>query len=225
MSNFKRYEVTALAWKTGLIPIFSFDQIDTCERIIDACYQGGVRLVEFTNRVRNAREVFIHLREYISDKYPDVVLGVGSIVDPSTAALFIQAGADFVVCPILNPAVIEVCHRQNISCMPGCTSSSEISRAEGSGVDLVKLFPAHALGPGFVKRHLAPCPWSSLMPTGGVEPTRKSLQSWFEAGVHCVGIGGQLFTPEIIESANWSKLKETVADLVTWIQEFRDVGQ
>jgi len=221
MSKFKRHEVVYQAWQTGIIPIFSDSDVEINKKVANACYRGGIRLFEFTNRVPFAHEVFRELRDHVTANCPEMILGVGSIVEPATAALYIQMEADFVVCPVLSHEVIKICNRRKIACIPGCCSASEISQAEEYGADIIKIFPGSVLGPSFVSGHLAPCPWSSLMPTGGVEPNLQNIETWFKAGVHCVGIGSKLIDNNSIESGNYQALEKRVSELVNWVMDFR----
>ncbi len=221
MTHLNRHHVVEVARATGIVPLFTHSDTEVCKNIIDACYKGGIRLFEFTNRTAFAHEMFGELRKHITENCPGMYFGVGSIVEPATAALFMQLGADFVVSPILNPDVVKICNRRKVACIPGCATSSEISQAEELGCDIVKIFPGSTLGASFVKSHLAPCPWSGLMATGGVEPTIESLKPWFDAGVYCVGIGSQLISKDMIESANYHLLEKQTSELVSWVHGFR----
>ncbi len=157
------------------------------------------------------------------DNNLDVIMGVGSIVDAPTAALYIANGANFVVGPLLNAEVARLCNRRKVAYSPGCGSVSEIAQAEELGVEIVKVFPGSEVGgPSFVKSVLGPCPWTRIMPTGGVDATRESLQAWFEAGVACVGVGSKLITKEVLASGDFDGLAENVKQVVGWIKEIRE---
>jgi 2-dehydro-3-deoxyphosphogluconate aldolase/(4S)-4-hydroxy-2-oxoglutarate aldolase len=174
----------------GLVPLFYHEDIAVAQKIVTACVQGGARVIEFTNRGDFAYQVFTELARYVDATYPEVMLGVGSVIDAPTAALYIASGADFIVSPILNPETARMCNRRKIAYMPGCGSVSEISQAEELGVEIVKLFPGGAVGgPGFVKAVLGPCPWSRIMPTGGVEASRENIESWFKEGNKTITVG------------------------------------
>ena len=152
----------------------------------------------------------------------DIIMGVGSICDAPTAALYIANGANFVVGPLLNEEVARLCNRRKIPYSPGCGSASEIAEAEELGVEIVKMFPGSEVGgPSFVKGMLGPCPWTSIMPTGGVDATRESLQAWFDAGVACVGIGSKLLTKELLAAGDWGALTDKVRGVVDTIREIR----
>ena len=197
MSKFSRIEVALTMKESGMVPVFFHKDIEVCKQVLKACYDGGARVFEFTNRSDRAHLVFQELIIWAEKETPEMILGVGSVVDPGTTSLYIQLGANFIVSPILNPEMAKVCNRRKIAWSPGCGSLSEISRAEELGAEVVKIFPGSQVGgPGFVKAVLGPCPWTSIMPTGGVSPDEENLSGWIKAGVHCVGMGSQLMTKD-----------------------------
>jgi len=193
MARFSRIEVALKMKEVGMIPVFFHKDVEVCKDVISACYKGGARLFEFVNRGDFAHEVFADLIKWSEKECPEMMLGIGSIVDAPTTALYIQLGANFVVSPVLNAEMAKVCNRRKIAWSPGCGSLSEISYAEELGAEVVKIFPGTQVGgPDFVKAVKGPFPWSSIMPTGGVTPTEENLSAWVKAGVHCVGMGSQL---------------------------------
>lgn len=200
---------------TPMVPVFYHKDVEVAKAVLKACYDGGVRLFEFTNRGDFAHEVFRELSKYVAAECPEMALGVGSIVEPATAALYMQLGADFVVGPLFNPEVAKICNRRNVPYVPGCGSVSEVGFAQEAGCDVCKLFPGDVLGPKMVKGLLAPLPWSKLMVTGGVEPTEENLSSWFKAGVFAVGMGSKLFPKEVVAAKDWAwvtaKCKEALS--------------
>ncbi|MCG8579152.1 MAG: bifunctional 4-hydroxy-2-oxoglutarate aldolase/2-dehydro-3-deoxy-phosphogluconate aldolase, partial [Bacteroidales bacterium] len=136
--------------------------------------------------------------------------------------LYMQLGADFIVSPILNEEMARVCNRRKVSWSPGCGSLSEISKAEELGAEVVKIFPGQQVGgPEFVKAVKGPCPWSSIMPTGGVEPSEENLGRWFKAGVHCVGMGSQLISKDIIASGDYASLTQTLRKAIAIVQKLK----
>ncbi|MGB4293647.1 MAG: bifunctional 4-hydroxy-2-oxoglutarate aldolase/2-dehydro-3-deoxy-phosphogluconate aldolase [Bacteroidales bacterium] len=222
MARFSRIDVILKMRETGVVPIFYNKDTDICKNVIKAIYDGGIKVFEFTNRVDFANEMFSELNKWASKELPDMILGAGSVVDPATAAIYIQAGANFIVSPILNPEMAKVCNRRKILWIPGCGSLSEINQAEELGAEIVKIFPGLATGgPDFVKAVKGPCPWTSIMPTGGVEPTLENLREWFEAGVTCVGIGSNLITKEIVQKKDWKSLTAKVNGVVKIAKMFR----
>ncbi len=193
MAKFSRLTVNNVMKQTGMVPVFYHQDVNVCKDVLKACYDGGARVFEFTNRGDFAQEVFAELIKWSNKNLPEMILGVGSIVEPGTASLYIQLGANFVVSPVLNHEVAKTCNRRKIAYSPGCGSLSEISQAEEYGVEIVKIFPGMQVGgPAFVQAVLGPMPWTCIMPTGGVEPEEDNLKKWFEAGVTCVGMGSRL---------------------------------
>ncbi|WP_281988126.1 bifunctional 4-hydroxy-2-oxoglutarate aldolase/2-dehydro-3-deoxy-phosphogluconate aldolase [Aquimarina aggregata] len=193
MAQYTRIEVAQVMKETGIVPLFYHSDIEIVKNVIKSCYDGGARVFEFTNRGDHAQDIFSEVCKWVTKDLPGMILGIGSIVDPGTASLFIQNGANFIVSPILNPEIAKVCNRRKIAWLPGCATLSEINYAEELGAEIVKIFPASQVGgPNYVKSIKAPCPWSSIMPSGGVSPDEKNLSDWFNAGVHCVGMGSKL---------------------------------
>jgi 2-dehydro-3-deoxyphosphogluconate aldolase/(4S)-4-hydroxy-2-oxoglutarate aldolase len=206
----------------GLVPVFYHPDLDVAKQVVAACRAGGARVVEFTNRGDLAFQTFTELAKHIVERELHVVLGVGTIVDAPTAALYLSAGANFVVGPSLNPEVARLCNRRKVAYLPGCGSATEIAQAEELGVEIVKVFPGSAVGgPGFVKAVLGPMPWTNIMPTGGVDATEESIRSWFEAGVACVGIGSKLIAKDLVTAGNFDAISAKVAQVLAWIEEAR----
>ncbi|MCF6297444.1 MAG: bifunctional 4-hydroxy-2-oxoglutarate aldolase/2-dehydro-3-deoxy-phosphogluconate aldolase, partial [Flavobacteriaceae bacterium] len=152
---------------------------------------------------------------------PGMILGVGSITDASAASLYMQLGANFIVTPVLREDIAKVCNRRKILWSPGCGTLTEIAKAEELGCEIVKLFPGGIYGPKFVAAIKGPCPWTSIMPTGGVSPTEENLKEWFEAGVTCVGIGSQLISKEIISNRSFKILTQNIKNTLSLIKKFQ----
>lgn len=203
-----KIEVLQRMSATRMVPVFYNKDIEIAKNVVRACYDGGVRAFEFTNRGDFAHEVFGQLMKFVRQECPGLALGVGSIVDAPTAALYMQMGADFVVGPLFNPEVARVCNRRCVSYIPGCGTISEVGMAQEMGCDVCKVFPGDVLGPKFVKGLMAPMPWSKLMVTGGVEPTAENLKAWKDAGVFCVGMGSKLFPKDKVAAGDWGYVAE-----------------
>ena len=223
MSRFSRIEVALAMKDSGMVPVFFNKDIEVCKKVLKACYDGGARVFEFTNRGDRAHQVFKQLITWAEREAPDMMLGVGSIVDAGTTSLYIQLGASFIVSPILNPDMAKVCNRRKISWSPGCGSLSEISQAEELGAEIVKIFPGSQVGgPSFVKAVLGPCPWTSIMPTGGVSPTEENLSGWIKAGVHCVGMGSQLMVKDATGNFDYRGIELKTKEAIAIIKELRN---
>ena len=200
MAKFDKIAVLNKIGSTGMVPVFYHKDAEVAKKVVKACYDGGVRAFEFTNRGDFAHEVFAEVVKFAAKECPEMAMGVGSVVDPATAALYIQLGANFVVGPLFNP---------------------EIAKVQEVGCDLCKIFPGDVLGPKLVKGMLAPMPWSKLMVTGGVEPTQENLTSWIKAGVFCVGMGSKLFPKDKVAAEDWAYVTEKCKEALSYIAEAR----
>ena len=221
MARFDKLQVLKKIGETGMVPVFYHKDAEIAKKVIKACYEGGVRAFEFTNRGDFAHEVFAECVKYAAIECPEMAMGVGSVVDASTAALCIQLGACFVVGPLFNPDIVPVCNRRLIPYCPGCGSVSEIGKAQEMGCDLVKVFPGDVYGPSFVKSVLAPCPWSKIMVTGGVAPTEENLSAWMKAGVYCVGMGSLLFPKDRVAAQDWQYVTDKCREALGYIAQTR----
>jgi 2-dehydro-3-deoxyphosphogluconate aldolase/(4S)-4-hydroxy-2-oxoglutarate aldolase len=221
MAKYSRLEVANVMAETGMVPLFFHTDVELGKKVIKACYDGGARLMEFTSRGDFAFEVFGALNKYALAELPGMILGVGSITDAAAASLYMQLGANFIVTPVLREDIALVCNRRKVLWSPGCASLTEIARAEELGCEIVKLFPGDVYGPQFVKGIKGPCPWTSIMPTGGVSTDKENLKSWFDAGVTCVGIGSQLISNEVLKSHDFVGLEATVRATLATIKEIR----
>lgn len=204
-----------------MVPLFYHANIETAKQVLTACYRGGARLLEFTNRGDYAHEVFGELNKFCAKELPEMMMGVGSVTDAGTAALYMQLGANFIVTPVFREDIAIACNRKKILFSPGCGTLTEIARAEEMGVEIVKLFPADVYGPGFIKGVIAPQPWTSIMPTGGVSPDYDNLKKWFDAGAYCVGMGSQLMAKKSDGSYDLEKIEALTREALGHIQQIR----
>lgn len=221
MKNFTKQEILDVMKKTGLVPLFTHDNPDEAVQVVKAAYEGGVRVFEFTNRKANSFEIFKHLVSQ-REQFPDLMLGIGTVMDAATTKKFIDAGADFIISPVMKPEMAEICHQHNKHWIPGCATLTEIVTARDHGAVIIKVFPGSVLGPSFVSSIMPVVPGLNLMITGGVEPNEQNLSSWFKAGAMCVGMGSQLFTREIIQQRNWTSLKQKIGDALSIITRIRN---
>ena len=221
MAQFTRYEVLTEIYKSSMIPLFYNDDIEISKKIVQACYQGGARLLEFTHRGDFAHEVFRELISFANHSLPGMILGVGSVTDAASASYYLMNGANFIVTPVYREDIAILCNRRKVLWSPGCGSLTEIAKAEEMGADLVKLFPGNIYGPEFVKAVKGPQPWTHIMPTGGVTTEETNLKSWFDAGVSCVGLGSKLITKEIIDNQAYEELAKRVEKTLQLIQRLK----
>jgi len=223
MAKFSRLKTLTTMIDVGVIPVFYIPDVEIAKGIVSALYEGGALCVEMTNRGDAAIDVFKELEKFCSGNFPEVILGVGSVVDAPTAALYITYGTNFVVGPVFDRDTAILCNSRKIPYSPGCGSATEIHMAESYGVEICKVFPGKQVGgPAFVKAVKGPCPWTSIMPTGGVDPTVESLTEWFSAGASCVGIGSNLITGDIIKNRDFKKLSEDVKRVISIIKDIRN---
>ncbi len=221
MARFSRHEVCGRVMGTGVVPVFYHADLETAKQVVRACCDGGVRVFEFTNRGDYAHEIFGELNKWAAAECPDMIMGIGSVVDAGTASLFLQLGANFVVGPLLNPDIFKVCNRRQVAYIPGCGSVSEIGMAQELGAEIVKIFPGDVLGPSFVKGVKAPMPWTNIMVTGGVSPDEENLKKWFGAGVCAVGMGSNLFPADAVAGREWSRITAICKETVETVQKLR----
>lgn len=222
MARFTRLQTLNAVYDVGVIPLFFNPDIEVCMGVMHALSEGGARVVEFVNRGDFAHEVFAELEKYCRGSLPDLILGAGSVVDDATAGIFIQSGANFIVGPLFNPEVARLCNRRKIAYIPGCATTTEISAAHETGCEIVKVFPAGEVGgPAYVKNILAPMPWTSIMPTGGVKPTEASMSEWFAAGAVCVGMGSALITKDLVQKKDFGTLAANVRTTVGLARKLR----
>lgn len=222
MARFDRLTVLNTVLADGMVPLFYHADLAVAQRVAGALAEGGGHILEFTNRGDFAIEVFSPLIKHAAQAHPDLIIGVGSVEDAPTAALYIAHGANFIVGPNFNEEIARLCNRRKIPYMPGCGTVNEITRAEEWGVEIVKAFPGSAVGgPGFVKAVLGPRPWTRIMPTGGVSPDEDNLRGWFEAGVACVGMGSKMVRKDLIQTEDYAALTTLVRETLALIDTIR----
>lgn len=223
MAKYTRMQTIETMRIAGVVPVFYHKDVEVCKKIIQACYDGGARVFEFTNRGDFAHEVFGELNKYVNQHLDGMVLGVGSIIDAESTAIYLQLGANFVISPIVNRDMAEICNRRKVAWIPGCGTVTEISYANAIGADLVKIFPAAQLGgPEFVKAVKAPFPWVRIMSTGGISTKKESLKKWFDAGVHCVGLGSKLFKKQEDGNYELPTISKEISNILRFVASIKE---
>ena len=206
----------------GVVPVFYHPDAEVCLNVVRACAQGGAPAIEFTNRGDFACDLFGEIARELQKTDPEIILGIGSVVDAGTASLYLNRGARFVVSPCLVPEVARVCNRRMAAWFPGCGSVTEIGEAHELGCEIVKLFPGASVGgPDFVKAVMGPMPWTKIMPTGGVDPDEASIARWFGAGIVAAGMGSKLVTDAAVKAGDWAGIEANVRKTVDAISAFR----
>ena len=221
MAQFTRLELVQIMKDTGMVPLFYDKDIEISKKVITACYKGGARLLEFTARGDFAHEVFGKLIKYATKELPGMAMGVGSVTDATSASVFMSLGANFIVTPVLREDIAIICNRRKVLWSAGCGTLTEIAKAEELGCEIIKLFPGSVYGPKFVKAVRGPQPWTSIMPTGGVSPTKENLEAWFKAGVACVGMGSNLMAKNTDGKFNYKKIESLTRDTLKIIEEIK----
>ena len=220
MSKFLKIDTIGIIRSTGIVPVFYNKDLELTKKVLKACYDGGIRAFEFTNRGDGAHIVFRDLVPFVRAECPEMAIGAGTILDAPTAALYIQLGADFLVSPCMVEEVATLANRRGIPYSPGCGTVTEIVHAQELGCDLVKVFPAGTVGgPAFVKNVLAPLPWAMIMCTGAVEPTEENLKAWAKSGATAVGMGSKLFPKDVIAKEDWATVSELCASCLNWFKK------
>ena len=222
MARFSRIEVAIKMKESGMVPVFYNKDVEVCKKVVKACYDGGVRLFEFTNRGDFATLTFAALNQWAIEECPEMIMGVGSVIDEGTASMYIALGANFIVSPLIDEGTAKVCNKRKVAWSPGCGSVTEVGCAHELGAEVVKIFPGSQVGgPSFVKAVKGPMPWASIMPTGGVAPTEENLKQWFEAGVTCVGMGSQLFPKDVLANENYDYISKKCAEALSIIKKYQ----
>jgi 2-dehydro-3-deoxyphosphogluconate aldolase / (4S)-4-hydroxy-2-oxoglutarate aldolase len=222
MARFMRLDVINTLLETGVLPLFYNGDVEVAIELVKACARGGARTIEFTNRGEMAYPVFTELVRHFAKADPSVILGVGSIIDAPTAALFMASGANFIVGPSFNPEISRLCNRRKILYLPGCSTENEISTAEEWGAEICKIFPGESAGgPAFISAVMAPCPWHRLLPTGGVDATEASIGEWIKAGAAAVGLGSKLISGQAVKDKDYDGIASKAAQCIGWVKKAR----
>jgi len=214
----KKYAIQQLICTEKILPLFYHDSAETSVEVLKVLYESGIKAVEYTNRGDNALDNFTAMRKVVDDEMPGMHLGAGTIKTDADAELFVAAGADFIVCPVLNVDVGIIVHKAGLLWIPGCMTSTEIFIAETNGASVVKIFPGNTLGPSYIPAIKELFPELMFMPTGGVEVSRENLQAWFRAGVCAVGLGSKLISKPDLDNKNYDKIASLTKEALEIVQ-------
>jgi 2-dehydro-3-deoxyphosphogluconate aldolase/(4S)-4-hydroxy-2-oxoglutarate aldolase len=214
----KKYSIQQLICTEKILPLFYHDSAETSVEVLKVLYESGIKAVEYTNRGDNALDNFTAMRKVVDDEMPGMHLGAGTIKTDADAELFVAAGADFIVCPVLNVDVGIIVHKAGLLWIPGCMTSTEIFIAETNGASVVKIFPGNTLGPSYIPAIKELFPELMFMPTGGVEVSRENLQAWFRAGVCAVGLGSKLISKPDLDNKNYDKIASLTKEALEIVQ-------
>ena len=202
----------------GVVAVIRLTDASQLRGVADALAAGGVRALEVTMTVPRAVEL---IEELALSLPPEILVGAGTVLDAETARQVIAAGARFVVSPVFRPTVIEMSHRHDVAVMPGCFTPTEILAAWEQGADVVKVFPATALGPAFFKDIRGPLPQLRLMPTGGV--TADNAGDWIRAGAVAIGVGAALVDRGLVQERKFGEITARARHFIDAVRLARGV--
>ena len=202
----KKAAITELISRQGILPLYFYKDTTVSIEVLKALYAAGIRAVEYTNRGEAALTNFTEMRKVCDAELKDMYLGIGTIKNGEMAQTFIDAGADYIICPGLVESVAAIADKNNLLWVPGCMTPSEIIKAETLGAKMIKLFPGNILGPGFLSAIKEIFPNLLFMPTGGVELDKENIAGWFKAGVCAVGMGSKLITKQLLEAKEYAQI-------------------
>lgn len=220
MMKYTKEQVVSRMRETGVVPLFSHGDLEVSRDVLGACYRGGLTVFEYTNRQKNSFDIFSNLVEFARD-HAGLMLGIGTVMDGETTKRFIDAGAHFIISPIVKPEMGEICAKYGVPWIPGCATITEIVTAFDHGAAIVKIFPGSVLGTKFMSSIRPVIPDAPLMITGGVEPTEESFRSWFDVGATCVGLGSNLFSKDMMEKKDYVALETRVKDVLAIAKRVR----
>ena len=214
-------ELLKLIPEQGVLPLYFFKDTEVSIEILRALYNAGIRAVEYTNRGEAALQNFKKMREVCNNELKEMYLGIGTIKNGNMAQTFIDAGADYIICPGLIEEVAEVTDKNNMLWVPGCMTPSEIIRAENLGAKMIKLFPGNILGPAFMSAIKELFRDLLFMPTGGVDLNKENIAGWFKAGVCAVGMGSKLVSKDLMEQKDYAKIEMLTKQVLDIVKSVR----
>jgi 2-dehydro-3-deoxyphosphogluconate aldolase / (4S)-4-hydroxy-2-oxoglutarate aldolase len=217
----KKNDLLKLIPEQGILPLYFYKDAEVSVQVLRALYQAGIRTVEYTNRGEAALQNFKKMREVCDSELKGMYLGIGTIKNGSMAQTFIDAGADFIICPGLVEEVAQVADTNNMLWVPGCMTPTEIIRAETLGAKMIKLFPGNILGPEFMSAIKSLFPDLLFMPTGGVDLDKENIAKWLTAGVCAVGMGSKLISTKLLEQKDYSKIEELAKQALNILKSLR----
>ena len=214
----KKDEILKCIPGQGILPLYFYEDPEVSIEVLKALYNAGIRIIEYTNRGEAALSNFKKMREVCDTELKGMYLGIGTIKNGEMAQTFIDAGADFIICPGLVEEVAKVADENKVLWIPGCMTPTEIIRAESLGAKMIKLFPGNILEPEFMNAIKALFPDLLFMPTGGVNLDKENIEAWLKAGVCAVGMGSKLISKELLEQKDYAKIEELAKEALSLIK-------
>jgi 2-dehydro-3-deoxyphosphogluconate aldolase/(4S)-4-hydroxy-2-oxoglutarate aldolase len=217
----KKTDLLKLIPEQGVLPLYFYKDPEVSLQVLKVLYSAGIRAVEYTNRGEAAFQNFKKMRELCDHELKEMYLGIGTIKNGQMAQKFIDAGADFIICPGLVEDVAKIADKNNMLWVPGCMTPTEIIRAETLGAKMIKLFPGNILGPKFMSAIKALFPDLLFMPTGGVDLNKENISEWLKSGVCAVGMGSKLISKQLLEEKNYQKIEELTRQAIDILKSLR----
>ena len=214
----KKSVLLELIPKQGVLPLYFYKDAEVSVEVLRALYKAGIRAVEYTNRGEAALKNFEKMRKACDTELKGMYLGIGTIKNGQQATAFIDAGADYIICPGLVESVAQVADKHDMLWAPGCMTPTEIIRAEQLGAKIIKLFPGNILGPAFLSAIKELFPDLLFMPTGGVDLDKENIAGWFKAGVCAVGMGSKLISKPLLEQKDYAKIESLTVQVLDIIK-------
>ena len=204
-----------------LLPLFYHDDIQVCINVVKALYDGGIRVIEFTNRGEKALENFMALVKERDISMKDLTLCIGTIKTPEQASKYVDAGAEVLISPIFDNSVCDVAYMQKILWIPGCTTPTEIHQAEKAGCELIKLFPGDLLKPSYIEAIKPLFPDIDFLVTGGVDTSKENISAWLNAGACGIGLGSKLISKDLLTNKDYSLLTKKTEEVMQIVQSLK----
>jgi len=217
----KKNEILQTIKEQGILPLYFYKDTEVTINVLKALYKAGVKAVEYTNRGEAALANFKEMRKVVDTELPGMYLGIGTIKNGEMAQAFIDAGADYLICPGLVESVAKVADANDMLWVPGCMTPSEIIAAETLGAKFVKLFPGNILGPEFMSAIKELFPNVLFMPTGGVDTTKENIGAWFKAGVSAVGMGSKLISKQLLEAKDYATIESLTKEVLATVKAIK----
>lgn len=219
----KKSELLQAIPAQGVLPLYFHKDREVSVEVLKALYHAGIRAVEYTNRGVAALQNFREMRKVCDAELQGMLLGIGTIKNRVMAEKYFEAGADFFVCPGLIPEVIDVAGKNDLLCIPGCMTPSEIIAAENMDMKMIKLFPGNILGTEFLSAIRPVFPDLLFMPTGGVDLDEANIAAWFKAGVCAVGMGSKLVSNKLLEQKDYRKIGELAGQALAMVKAVKKI--
>ncbi|MFN3639559.1 MAG: bifunctional 4-hydroxy-2-oxoglutarate aldolase/2-dehydro-3-deoxy-phosphogluconate aldolase [Flavobacterium sp.] len=219
MSNSQK--VSDAIVQQGILPLYFNADENTTIEVLRAIYRAGIKAVEYTNRGEAALRNFTKMVEVRNAEMPDLLLGIGTIKNIEQAKAFESVGADFYISPGFVPEVAQYLIAKDLFYSPGCMTPTEIIAAENAGVQFIKLFPGNMLKPDFLSGIKDIFPNLKFMPTGGVDTTKESIESWYKAGVSAVGMGSKLISKPLMADQDYATIESETQKVLALIKTIK----